>query len=66
MNARTLIGTALLTTLSAALSAAHAQNGVNLQNIQLQPIQISNLNLNVLRVPRRSSSRSCRARTPCN
>ncbi|GGN40524.1 C1 family peptidase [Deinococcus daejeonensis] len=51
MNARTLIGTALLTTLSAALSAAHAQNSVNLQNIQLQPIQISNLNLNVLRVP---------------
>lgn len=51
MNARTLIGTALLTTLSAALSAAHAQNSVNLQNLQLQPIQISTLNLNVLRVP---------------
>ncbi|GGR97091.1 C1 family peptidase [Deinococcus sedimenti] len=47
MNARTLISTALLAT----LTTAAAQNTLNFQNLQLQPLQVSNLNLNVLRVP---------------
>lgn len=42
---------ALCAALCTDLGGAHAQNSVNLQNIQLQPVQISNLNLNVLRVP---------------
>ncbi|WP_198170681.1 C1 family peptidase [Deinococcus arboris] len=43
--------TATLLALSAALlGTAHAQNTVNLSGLQLQPIKIANLDLNVLRV----------------
>ncbi|UBV42229.1 hypothetical protein LAJ19_11430 [Deinococcus taeanensis] len=47
----TTIRTARLLALCAALTAtAHAQNTVNLQSLQVQPVQVANLNLNVLRV----------------